>query len=55
MTSFVGLLGTEMIPVLGYVYKAIWAVILLGYAGIAVKVLRREKEGESRLLWLYLR
>lgn len=50
MTSFVGLLGTEMIPVLGYVYKAIWAVILLGYAGIAVKVLRREKEGESRLL-----
>lgn len=49
MTSFVGLLGTEGLPMLGKVYRAIWAVILLGYAGMVVRMIKREKPRESRL------
>lgn len=50
MSSFVGLLGTEMLPVVGNVYKVIWAILLVGYVGVMIKLLKREKSKESRLL-----
>lgn len=50
LMSFVGLLGTTGLPMLGKIYKCIWGVILLGYLGIAAMVMKREKSQNSRLL-----
>lgn len=50
LMSFVGLLGTTGLPMLGKIYKCIWVVILLGYLGIAAMVIKREKSQNSRLL-----
>lgn len=50
LMSFVGLLGTTGLPILGKIYKCIWGVILLGYLGIAAMVMNREKSQDSRLL-----
>lgn len=50
LMSFVGLLGTTGLPMLGKIYKCIWVVILLGYLGIAAMVIKREKSRNSRIL-----
>lgn len=50
MISFVGLLGTEMIPLLGSIYMIIWAVILLGYVGVMVRMIKQKKSRNSKLL-----
>lgn len=50
LMSFVGLLGTTGLPMLGKIYMCIWAVVLLGFLGIAVMVIKREKGHNSRIL-----
>ena len=54
MISFVGLLGTEMMPFLKSIYKIIWGVIMLGYIGNGVRMLKRKTEKTSKCLLVIL-
>ena len=52
LMTFVGIMGTDGIPVMGKIYKMLWILIAGGYMGMLWKLLKREKWKESKVLYI---
>ncbi len=51
LMTFVGIMGTEDILIMGKISKILWMIIFAGYVGIIWKLLKREKWRESKVLY----